>query len=172
MEPNKLDDASYVRRLLSFTCFAVSSFPELSKKRKMIWNFETVREGFTSWTYGRNRKIIEISEAIENIQPGSDDFVWYRINANRYAGILLLYSIIGFYRIKEGKRDKHADLIIELLRHISEGVYPDEKIFNEINLTYYWNKETMGYYEKALSLKEMSNADFSKLPKQNKWLNS
>jgi len=170
----KLDDDSYVRRLLSFQCFAISAYPDLSEKKVRPWDFEVVIEAFTNWTENRNRSIIEISKELDDVEPGSDDFVWYRVNKNKFVGIILLYSIIGFYKSKskEGskttgnKKDKHADLIANILTCISDEVYPAEPILEEINLTYYWNDQVMGSYAKALELKDMTDDQFRALPEQ------
>jgi hypothetical protein len=178
MKADKLDEDSYVRRLLSFDCFAVTAFPELSKKKSKVWDFESVRKAFSKWVdgrwiEGRDKSIIKISEELEGVEPGSDQFVWYRVNKNKFAGIMILYCIIGFYKSKtNGKRDKHADLIINIMKGISEGIYPTEEILNEINLTYYWNREVMGYFGKVMELKDMTDVQFRALPEQDKWLNT
>lgn len=183
MDALKLDDDSYVRRLLSFQCFAVSAYPDLSKKKTKPWDFEVVRKVFVNWTESRDRSIIEISKELDTVEPGSDEFVWYHVNKNKFAGIILLYSIIGFYKSKskdgskskdnvDGKKDKHADLIANILTCISDGTYPTEPILDEINLTYYWNNQVMGYYAKALELKDMTDDQFEALPEQVQWLNT
>ena len=166
MKGKKLDDASHVRRLLSFTCFATTSFPNLSKKPTKPWDFEIVRKAFSDWVNvsqseeGRNRAIIKISEEIEAVEPGGDEFVWYKVDKNRFAGIIILYSIVGFYKMRNGKKDN------------SEGNFPDQEILDEINLTYYWHKEVMSYYTKILELKNMSDENFRKLPAFDIWLNT
>ncbi len=183
MNRRVLDDDSYVRRILSFICFAQSGFPDLSKKQQRHWNFETVRTAFSEWVDKRDRKIIWISEQLDNIDPDVEQFVWYRIHKNKYAGLMLLHAVVGFYKsrtVKAGgsteskkrvKRDKHADLIIEILKGISEGTYPAQPVLDEINLTYYWNRDVMGYYGKVLELKDMPDAEFRVLPDQTDWLN-
>lgn len=183
MNRRVLDDDSHVRRTLSFICFAQSGFPDLSKKQQKPWNFETVRTAFLEWVDKRDRKIIWISEQLDNIDPDVEQFVWYRINKNKYAGLMLLHAVVGFYKSrtakaedstdtkKKLKRDKHGDLIIEILKSISEGTYPEQSVLDEINLTYYWNSEVMAYYGKVLELKNMPDAEFRVLPDQTDWLN-
>ena len=168
----KLDNDSYVRRLFSFECFAVTAYPELSKKKFKGWDFNLVKDSFLYWVDKRDPIIIEISKGIEGIEPGSEEFVWYGVNKNKFAGIVLLYCITPFYKSKQGKRDKHADLILNIMKGISEGSYPPQEIINEINLTYYWNREVTGYLAKVIELKDMSDDQFKALPDQNQWLNT
>lgn len=163
-----MDDDFYVRRLLSFMCF--------SEKTKTC-DFEKVRKAFSDWVEGskplkeRNREIIRISEELENVIPETNDFLWYKINLNKFAGIILLYSVLGFYKSRVGKRDKHADLLIELMKCISEGNFPPKNILHEISLTYYWNDETMRYLSKTHELIQMSDEKFKNLPNLEVWLN-
>lgn len=168
----ELDDDSYVRRLLNFECFAVSAFPELSNfGQRKLWDFELVAQAFGYWVISKDPSIIKISKAIEDILPGQDEFVWYRINKNKYAGIVLLYAILGFYKSRPGKSDKHGHLILAIMAGIRAGTYPTKAILDEINLTYYWDHQVMAYSSKVLQLENMSDAEFKALPEHDTWLN-
>lgn len=166
MKAKILDDDSYIRRLLSFVCFSEKV------------DFEKVKNAFSNWVEGakplkeRNREIIQISKELENIKPEKEDFLWYKTDLNRFAGIIILYFMSGFYKTKPGKKDKHAKLLIDLMKNISEGSFPDKAILDEINLTYYWHDEAMGYFVKVHELMKMDVEKFKSLPDLEIWLNS
>lgn len=161
-----------VRRVLSFICFEPSSFPSLSNSGLKPWGFEKVRCAFESWVNARNMDIFEISKDIRDLDPQSKDFVWYKVDKNKLAGIIILYIVSGFYEFRFDNRDKHADLILDILKHISDGSFPSQTIIWEINLGYYWSKERMAYMKKVYELEKMTDETFKSLPDLETWLNT
>lgn len=182
-----LDDSSYIRRLLQFMCFSTSAHTDISKKSKKEWDFEIVREAFI------NRDIdglVEISKLIGHIEPG-EDLVYYKSNINKFAGILGLICIYGYFELKPIKNDDSDDvddssdssesssdenpdkikyrfnnvstIIDDILTCISRGTFPGKEIDSYINLSYYYDNDAMIYLSKIRELENISKDEGMKM---------
>ena len=164
-----MDQENKIRTILNFILFDYGSF--IIKNNELITFAQLVKDVFKNWINRENRFIVTYTYKELPFKPDSDEIVFYKKDRIKFASALFLYCVIPFYKFRTHKKDKHGELIYELLDSLIKGEEFNKAHIKNFNLEYYWNEETSLYLYKIKEIMEMDEDTFKNLPDFDSWLN-
>lgn len=167
---DSLTPGDKIRATISYILFDQTSF-EL-KEIEIATFAEIVRIGFRDWINRTNDWIVRFTYLELPSDLDSKTIVFWKKDKKRFTAALFLYAIIGHFRFRKSKEDKHGKLILELLDCLIDGKEFDREKVDNVYLEYYWNNTTVAYLAKVTELLDMTEDDFMKLPDFDAWLNN
>ncbi len=169
MNKEQLGPEEKIRSVLGFILFDNDS--HLIKNNETITFAQLVRDVFKNWINRENNWIVthtynELPNELDN-----EIIVFWKKDRIRFSAALFLYTIIPFYKLRKNKKDKHGELILELLDSLIDGKEFNKQYFQDCDLTYYWHHETASYLYKSKQIMDMSDETFKNLEDFDTWLN-
>ncbi|MCJ7636334.1 MAG: hypothetical protein MUO21_02485 [Nitrososphaeraceae archaeon] len=167
---NEVKPSDRIRALISYILFDEKVFGPNDHEKSSFPN--AVRIGFKDWIERKNDRLVRYTYLELPQDLDSDTFVFWKKDKKRFTAAVFLYAIIGHFRFRKSKEDKHGKLISELLDCLIDGKEVDREKVNNVYLEYYWNDTTVSYLAKVTELLDMTDDEFMKLPDFDTWLNT
>lgn len=167
---NEVNPGDRIRALVSYILFDEKIYGPDNYEKSSFPN--EVRYGFKHWIKRKNDRLVRYTYLELPSDLDSETIVFWKKDKKRFTAALFLYAIIGHFRFRKSKEDKHGKLILELLDCLIDGKEFDREKVDNVYLEYYWNNTTVAYLAKVTELLDMTEDDFMKLPDFDAWLNN